>query len=180
MASYVPPNARTAAGVFPMSQCKSLAKLNTIATTAFGATYVTNVWKPSLPITGCSEVGTDLMCQRCVAGSSLLAPLTGQKRYRCVKNDVRANVKNTNGCNKTLPYQQYCLKCNTAGNACLICVPGRGMKKKLVNGRAVDDGVCSLPCKQLFGPTCGSCTQNVGRTYPECLTNDGNFANGRR
>ena len=36
----------------------------------------------------------------------------------------------------------------------------------------VDDGVCSIPCKQLFGLTCGSCTQGLGKAYPECLTND--------
>lgn len=65
-----------------LAQCKSLAELNAIASTAFGATYVDSVWKPSMPVVGCSEVGTDLMCQRCVAGSSLLPPLPGQKRYR--------------------------------------------------------------------------------------------------
>lgn len=46
------------------------------------------------------------------------------------------------------------------------------MKKALLGGKAADDGVCALPCKQLFGLTCGTCTQGLGRAYPECLAND--------
>lgn len=176
----LPNNAQFTNGIYPTSQCKSRAELNAIASAAFGASYANDVWTPSMPITGCSEVGTDLMCQRCVAGFSLLPPLPGQNRFRCVRNDARPGVKNANGCSKTLAYQQYCLRCNAVGDACLACVPGRGMKKKLLGGKVVDDGVCSIPCKQLFGLTCGSCTQGLGKAYPECLTNDPQFANGRR
>ena len=67
-------------------------------------------------------------------------------------------------CKSTNAYVEYCSKCNTAGTSCTTCSPGR----QLVNG------VCSRPCKLLWGIGCRTCTDTG------CSSTDPAYAQGRR
>ncbi|PSC67516.1 extracellular matrix FRAS1 [Micractinium conductrix] len=151
----MPNNAQFTNGVFPMSMCKTKAQLSAISRAAFISDKLAAASFPKQ----CAEVDTALRCQRCQPNFSLL-----EKGAKCVAN-VAGKPKGSNGCALTLPFQQYCEKCNAAGNACTTCVPGRSMAPA---------GICSLPCKALYGLTCATCNAS------KCLKNDANFPNGRR
>lgn len=99
---------------------------------------------------GCSEVDTLFRCSQCQVGYSL----TGGK---CVP------YATGNKCKATLRFRQYCARCNAAGDQCLQCT----------GGRSLSDGLCSLPCKMLFGIGCLNCN----RFY--CTRVDTLFLNGR-
>lgn len=69
-----------------------------------------------------------------------------------------------NKCAATVGYLEYCSRCDAAKTKCVTCSPGRA----LVNG------VCSRPCKLLFGIGCRACTATA------CTGVDAAYSQGRR
>ncbi|KAL4448916.1 hypothetical protein ABPG77_007633 [Micractinium sp. CCAP 211/92] len=140
----VPANAVYINAQWSDTLCMTLANLNKEATTLTG--------KNAVVPAGCVSVDTLFRCNQCKAGMSL----TGGK---CVPVTTTGNK-----CKATVPYREYCSKCNAAGTACTVC-----------NGnRMAVNGACNLPCKQMFGIGCLACTPNF------CTRADPAFLNGRR
>lgn len=100
---------------------------------------------------GCVSVDTLFRCNQCRPGLSL----TGGK---CV------TIGAGNKCLPRVAYREYCSRCNATGDKCTVC-----------NGNRMSiNGVCNLPCKQLFGIGCLACTPAF------CTRADPAFLNGRR
>lgn len=98
----------------------------------------------------CIEVDTEFKCCRC------------RDNYSLTGGECRPLASGSK-CPKNLRYQQYCDTCNANG----LCTKCNG-------SRSLFRGQCSLPCKQLFGITCSTCTA------ARCTQRDPKYANGRR
>ncbi|KAL4424610.1 hypothetical protein ABPG77_002228 [Micractinium sp. CCAP 211/92] len=103
-------------------------------------------WVNAFMPTNCIEVDTEFKCSRCKDGMSL----------------VNGTCTDAVGCGGG--YQQYCARCTPTKSACTQC-----------NGsRSTSGGVCSLPCRQLYGIGCIKCTATA------CTQKDPAYSNGRR
>lgn len=103
-------------------------------------------WVNAFMPAGCIEVDTEFKCSRCKDDMSLVDGA-------CV-----APV----GCGGG--YKQYCSRCTPTKSACTQCT----------GARSTSGGVCSLPCRQLYGIGCRKCTATA------CTQKDPAYSNGRR